>query len=119
MPTGQNPVQLTTKATKYYISLSLSFLLLLSPRERLVASPVYIWLSQYGRGSLSCVLAGSVEGLNQGAPSALPGLNAHMPQIRGEKFEEAFTVGREQPTLISSLYWILVWGLDLLIGLMF
>ena len=39
MPTGQNPVQPTTQATKYYKSLSLLFLLLLLPRERLVASP--------------------------------------------------------------------------------
>ena len=40
MPTGQNPVQQATQATKYYKSLSLLFLLTFLPRERLVASPV-------------------------------------------------------------------------------
>ena len=40
MPTGQNPVQSTTKAAKYYKSLSLLFLLPSLQRERLVASPV-------------------------------------------------------------------------------
>ena len=50
---------------------------------------------------------------------SVEGLNAHMPQIRREKFEVAFTVGGEQPTLIFSSYWILVWGLGLLMGLVF
>ena len=40
MPTGQNPVQQTTQATKYYKALSLLFLLSFLPRERLVASPM-------------------------------------------------------------------------------
>ena len=39
MPTGQNPVQPTTQATKYYKSLSLLFLLPFLPREKLVQSP--------------------------------------------------------------------------------
>ena len=39
MPTGQNPVQPTTQAAKYYKSLSLLFLLPFLLRERLVASP--------------------------------------------------------------------------------
>ena len=39
MPTGQNPVQPMTQATKYYKSLSLLFFSPFLPRERLVASP--------------------------------------------------------------------------------
>ena len=39
MPTGQNPVQQTTQAAKYYKSLSLLFILPFLPRERPLASP--------------------------------------------------------------------------------
>ena len=38
---------------------------------------------------MSCVLVGNFGGLS-----------AHMPQIRQEKFDVAFTVGEEQPTFI-------------------
>ena len=50
---------------------------------------------------------------------SVEGLNAHMPQIRREKFKVAFTLDGEQPTLISSSYSILIWELRLLMGLVF
>ena len=46
MPTGQNSVQPTTQAAKYYKSLSLSLLLPFFPRESLLASPQCWWIEE-------------------------------------------------------------------------
>ena len=50
---------------------------------------------------------------------SVEGLSAQIQQIRRGKFEVAFKVGGEQPNLISSSHWILVWELGLLMGLVF